>query len=83
MSVIAELVRHRVLWQAIVGIIALAITSDPAAAQQQAVSNGAKYLGLAAAAAMVVLLGLAYFFLTYGGDYVTLPESSTESPSNK
>lgn len=71
MSVIAELVRRRVFWQATVGMIALTSISGTAAAQQQAVSNSAKYLGIAAAAAMVVLLGLAYFFIRYGGDYVS------------
>lgn len=69
MSTTADLGRRRGLLPAIVGMIAS--TSGTAAAQQQAVSNGAKYLGIAAAATMVVLLGLAYFFLKYGGDYVT------------
>lgn len=71
MSDIAEPVRRRVLCQATVGMVAIASTSGTAAAQQQAVSNSAKYLGVAAAAAMLVLLGLAYFVIKYGGDYVT------------
>ncbi|MFB6130132.1 MAG: halocyanin domain-containing protein [Salinigranum sp.] len=35
------------------------------------VSDGAKSLGIATTFAMIVTLGLAYFFIKYGGDYET------------
>ncbi len=42
---------------------------EPAAPVTPAVSQGTKNLGVATFATMVSTLGLAYFFLRYGGDY--------------
>ncbi|EMA39064.1 plastocyanin/azurin family copper-binding protein [Halococcus hamelinensis] len=39
------------------------------------VPNSAKNLGIAAMSLMLSTLGLAYFFIRYGGDYETGPES--------
>jgi halocyanin-like protein len=55
-------------------IAALAIGSDvpraqPAGPVEPAVADSAKTLGIATLIAMVSTLGLAFFFLKYGGDY--------------
>ncbi|MFC6836228.1 halocyanin domain-containing protein [Halomarina ordinaria] len=43
--------------------------SAPVAPAEPAVSDGAKTLGIASTIAIVSTLGLAYFFMRYGGDY--------------
>jgi halocyanin-like protein len=55
-------------------IAALAVGSDvpraqPAGPVEPAVADSAKTLGIATLIAMVSTLGLAFFFLKYGGDY--------------
>jgi hypothetical protein len=61
------------------GIIVLVSASGTAAAQSGSVPGSAKALMVGILILLLFTLGLAYFFMKYGGDYETSVEPDTES----